>query len=250
MKYFLSAALFVLLPLISESRAQDVNFANVAAEVRTYTLINQLTAERVLIGVDYALDNVGYVARTGKNSRVIHEHINKLSSRLEGVRAIIVLSEKGLLIHDSFRYPAKVIDLSDRDYFQQSRETSAVVIGDAAIGRTSGVPFIPVAKKVGDVTVVAIVSPHLLISSQTQCVSCVSAILRPDGSVLASFPPAAQIPPNVLSLPVLNKSEEGIDRANFLHSDTAIAWKQSALYPLIVLSAKGLANTARVGFYD
>ncbi|WP_168157016.1 hypothetical protein [Roseibium sp. TrichSKD4] len=236
--------------MLPAAQAQDVNFANAAAQVRTHTLINKLTAENVLVGADFALDTIGHAIKTTSNARVIHEQMAGMAHRLNGVRAILVLSKDGILQHDSYRFPVREIDLSDRPYFKASQKTSSLILGDISLGRTSGVPFLPLAKRVGEHTLVAIVSPHFLISQQTQCEDCVSAIIRPNGKVIASFPPATEIPLDILSLPVINRASEGIDRADFLHSDTAIAWKQSEAYPIIVMSARGLTGSARVGIYD
>lgn len=229
----------------SQSSTQEV-----LRDVRTMISLNQLSSEKILVGVDHALDTAGYALKFTDNDRVVHEEFREIAERLPGVRAIIAIGPDGFLAIDSYQFPAPEISLGDREYVKRARTEKGLYIGPAEVGRTSGIPFLPVAKKVGDHVIAAILSPHFLVSEEGRCPDCVSAILREDGTVIAVFPPAAEIPPNVLSLPVINKNLEGNASSLFNRTDSVIAWRRSDLYPLIVLGAKGLRTAAPIGVDD
>ncbi|MCV0429123.1 MAG: hypothetical protein K5905_27025 [Roseibium sp.] len=218
--------------------------------MRTTIALNRLSAERIFLAIDHALDTAGYTIKMTSNKRVVHEEFREIAERLPGVRAIILIDPSGTLTIDSYQHPPADINLSDREYVQRAQQSPGLFIGTTTIGRTSGVPFLPVAKQVGDNVVAAIVAPHFLIHEEGRCADCVSALLREDGSLIASFPPAAEIPDNVLSLPLINKGLEGSSSSLFSKTDSIIGWRRSDLYPFIVLGARGLRSGALLGVND
>ena len=232
------------------AQAQTAAPQELLREVRTTIALNRLSAERIFIGIDHALDTAGYALKGIANKRVIHEEFREIAERLPGVRAIIAIEPSGQLIVDSYTPPAPDVNLGDRTYVASARAQPGLFIGTTTIGRTSGIPFLPVAKRVGDNVIAAIVSPHFLIHEEGRCADCVSAIIREDGSLIASFPPAAEIPKNVLSLPLLNKGLEGTSSSLFSQTESIIGWRRSELYPFVVLGARGLRSGALLGVDD
>ncbi|MEO9738514.1 MAG: hypothetical protein ABJO97_22690 [Roseibium sp.] len=223
---------------------------DVLRDVRTGIALNLLSAERIFLGVDHALDTAGYAFKMISNTRVVHEEFREIAERLPGVRAIIAISPDGKLAIDSYQYPTPDVDLSDREYVKRARDNLGLYIGSAEIGRTSGIPFLPVSKQVGDYVIAAIVAPHFLIHEEGRCADCVSAIMRENGTVIASFPPAAEIPTNVLSLPLINRIMEGNSSSLFNGTDSVVGWRRSGLYSFIVLGAKGLRTSALTAVDD
>lgn len=250
MHYLIALLLACLLGTIQEAQTQTAVPESLLREVRTTVALNRLSTERILLGIDHALDTAGYALKITDNARVIHEEFRDIAERLPGVRAIIAIDKNGKLIVDSYTHPAPVLNLSDRDYFKAAQIRLGLYIGTTKKGRTSGIPFLPVAKQVGDYVLAAIVSPHMLIHEEGRCFDCVSALVREDGSVIASFPPAADIPDQVLSLPLINKSLEGNSTTMFSKTQSIIAWRRSDLYPIIVLGARGLRSSALTSVDD
>lgn len=243
-------AIGVVFAVSTDVQAQSTTSSDVIRDVRTSITLNLLSAERIFLGVDHALDTAGFVMKTTGNTRVVHEEFRAISDRLPGVRAIIAIGPDGSLVIDSYQHPAPEVKLGDREYVKEARSKPGLYIGSAQIGRTSGIPFLPASKLVGEHVIAAIISPHFLIHEEGRCGDCVSAILREDGSMIASFPPAAELPPNVLSLPLINKNLEGNATSLFNRTESVIAWRRSEIFPVIVLGAKGLRSAAPIGVDD
>jgi hypothetical protein len=239
-----------LAALSGEALSQTVVPQELMREVRTTVALNRLSAERVLLAIDHALDTAGYALKITNNDRVIHEEFREIAERLPGVRAVIAINGLGNLAVDSYTYPTPTLHLGDREYVIAARSRLGLHIGATQKGRTSGVPFLPVSKQVGDYVIAAIVSPHFLIHEEGRCFDCVSALMREDGSIIASFPPAADIPNHVLSLPLINKSIEGNSTTLFSKTESIIAWRRSELYPVVVLGARGLRSSALTSVDD
>ncbi|WP_298815408.1 hypothetical protein [uncultured Roseibium sp.] len=246
----LFVSLLFLFVFAAKASSQPATTDEVLRDVRTSITLNQLSAERILIGIDHGLDAAGYALKFIENSRVIHEEFREIAERLPGVRAIIAVGPDGRLEIDSYQFPAPDVNLGDREYVKQSRLGRGLYMGAAKIGRTSGIPFLPVSKLVGDHVIAAIISPHFLIHEEGRCADCVSAILREDGTLLASFPPAAQIPPNILSMPMVNRNIEGNSASLFSKTSSVIGWRRSEMFPFIALSARGVRSSAPIGIDD
>ena len=212
--------------------------------------LNLLAAERVIIGVDFALDAVGHAIANADNARVAHEQMRDTAKKLPGVRAIIALGPDGYLKYDSYQFPAQKLDLSDRGYFRAARGTSELVIGPTVRGRTSGTEFLPLAKRIGELTLVAVVNPHRLFADQSECDLCLSVLLGSNGNVVASYPPSVEVPVGVLSMPLRNNALDGAERGMLLNAPVRVAWKRSVLYPFISLTVFGDPSEASLGVND
>ena len=219
-------------------------------DVRIAITLNQLSSERIFLGVEHALGRAGYAQKFVKNPRVLHEEFRDLVERLPGVRAVIAVGPDGDLVTDSYAYPAPDVNLNDRSYVKAARSTPGLHIGETAIGKTSGIPFLPVAKRVGDYVIAAILSPHFLIHEEGRCTDCVSAIILEDGTVVTAFPHATKLPPQILSLPLVNKSLEGSTQSLFNQTPSVIGWRRSGLYNFIVLGARGVSANTPIGIND
>ncbi len=123
---------------ISSVASDDID----AGKVRLAAALNLACAERVVTEANFAIEAVApFVGDTEQQPAIIHAELRRFAELAGGVRAMIVLDGDGKLKHDSFRYPAATLDLSDREYFKKAISTDELVIGKTVIGRTTSVPF-------------------------------------------------------------------------------------------------------------
>lgn len=216
------------------------------AEVVQAARTNQLSAERVLYAADQAIDSAAVIVSSIQNSRLIHSELRRLATGVPGARAIIVIGPDGKLNHDSYKYPALAVDLSDRAYFKEALTRSGLVIGQRAIGRTSGAAFIPLAKRLGTLTYVIVTTPYALVDVQSECGDCWSLAVQQGGKIVTMFPPEAEVSPNLLDVALKSNATTGVRVARYLNSVVAIAWRKSADFQMTSVSVRGLPDTAAV----
>lgn len=235
---------------VSESTSQVLppvdNTDQLVAEAVQAARTNQLSAERVLYAADQAIDAAAVIVSSVQNGRLIHSELKRLASGVPGARAIIVIGPDGKLIHDSYKYPALAVDLSDRAYFKEALTRSGLVIGQKAIGRTSGAAFVPLAKRLGTLTYVMVTTPYALVDVQSECGDCWSLAVQQGGKIVTMFPPEAEVSPNLLDVALKSNSQTGVRVARYLNSVVAIAWRKSADFHLTSVSVRGLPDTAAV----
>lgn len=205
-----------------------------------------LTAERVLLTADQALDTAAVLVSALKNDRLVHEELRRLAAGIPGARAILVIDANGKLKHDSYRYPADPIDLSDRGYIQRARHQSGLLVDQVVIGRTSSAAFVPIVKRVGDNTFVAVTSPYALVDTQRDCADCWSIALNLAGDVIAAFPPEAAISPELRAVASQATAATGTRIIKYGSSVVSVSWVRNERYGLISLAVKGLPDTASV----
>jgi hypothetical protein len=231
-------------PSSTQPTPNDIEARLIAVNYEAHT--NLLTAERVLLSVDQALGSASIITSSVKNDHLVHLELKRLASELPGTRAIIVIGPDGWLVHDSYTYPASPINLSDRPYFLAARDETGLHVGNPLVGRTSGAAFVPLAKRLGELTFVAIVSPFALVNVQTECGDCWSLAAQTDGDLIAAFPPEALIAPRLLKTVADARKDIGHIIMGYNDSVVAVAWRKSADYPFIAISVRGLPDTATV----
>lgn len=219
----------------------DVNRATVSAARMT-----GLTAERVLLTADQALDTAAVLVSALKNDRLVHEELRRLAAGIPGARAILVINSDGRLQHDSYRYPADPIDLSDRGYFQRARQQAGLIVDQAVVGRTSSAAFVPIVKRIGDLTFVAVTSPYALVDTQRDCADCWSIALNLDGDVIAAFPPEAVISPELRAVASQATAATGTQIMRYGSSVISVSWVRNERHGLISVAVKGLPDAASV----
>ncbi|MCG8619656.1 MAG: ATP-binding protein [Desulfobacterales bacterium] len=108
---------------------------------------------RIIEGVDLALKQIADAFQSQwqpgeHHPKQIHLALAGVKSHLPQLRDIIILNRQGISVHDSGRYPAKQIDLSDRTYFtvHESNTVSGLYVGSPLKGRSSGKWFLAVSR--------------------------------------------------------------------------------------------------------
>jgi len=222
----------------------DIEARIISANYEAHT--NLLTAERVLFSVDQALGSASIISSSIKNDRLIHLELKRLANELPGTRAIIAIGKDGRLKHDSYTFPAADISLADRQYFKAAQSQNGLHVGEPLVGRTSGATFVPLAKRLGDTTFVAIVTPYALVNVQNVCGDCWSLATQTDGDLIVAFPPETQVAPGLLNAVADARKSTGHTIMGYRNSVVAVAWRKSADYPFIAISVRGLPDTATV----
>ncbi|WJS05170.1 PDC sensor domain-containing protein [Roseibium aggregatum] len=207
---------------------------------------NQLAAERVLFATEQAIDAASFIVSSIKVDRLIHVELKRLASRVPGVRAIIVVGPDGQLLHDSYKFPAVQLDLSDRSYFKKAIASSNLIIGEQVVGRTSGSSFVPVVKRIGSLTFVAVTAPYALVELQSECGDCWSVALQDDGEIVAMFPPDTTFLRDLIVRMSPNMRANGSRVVRYEHSIFSVVWRKSPDFPIVSVSVRGLPDTASV----
>jgi|GEM_PF-3607796 len=240
-----SSIVFVLQPAakaLPDQEEVDYLVAETVQAART----NQLSAERVLYAADQAIDAAAVIVSSVDNARLIHAELKRLVAGVPGARAIIVIGPDGALLYDSYKYPTLPLDLSDRTYFKQALAWSEMVIGQKQVGRSSGAAFIPLAKRLGNLTYVVVASQFALVDIQSECADCWSLALQHEGKIVTMFPPEVNVSPNLLDIAMRSKAQNGVQIARYLNSVVAIAWRKSSDFDMTSVSVRGLPDTATV----
>lgn len=186
---------FTLLLLSSNVSASEI--------LKKHAEFQALHVEKTIEAINLAMVDAGdFLERNpDKNEMILHDTLAKYVERTPGLRAIIVMDKAGVLRIDSFTYPAKNIDLKDREYvkhtlFAKGRE---LYIGKPVIGRSSGTAFIPFSRPLldadGNITgvIAGIISPGMLIDQKTVCSQCLVGVFQNE-ETLVTYPSNTSYP--------------------------------------------------------
>lgn len=231
------------LSLVSTSTLADEVTDTALREAARAARVSNLTAERVLYAADQALDASAIVVSALDNDRLIHEELKRIAAGVPGVRAIIVIGRDGMLRHDSYRYPPDRIDLSDRAYIQEAAKASGLVVGEAVTGRSSGAGFVPLTKRIGGQTFVAVASPYALVDVQPECADCWSLTLNTSGKLVAVFPPERQVDQQLTNL-ISSAAASGSQVVRYHQSVIAVSWIRNERFGTVSASVRGLTDSA------
>jgi hypothetical protein len=146
-------------------------------------------AVEMLRGIDRLLaQSLRASARADVPLAVRQSTIARLVDQLPGVRAVLIVENKTLLI-DSYNWPTPAVDLSNRPYIGAAiARPGEIVIGELVTGAVSAVPFVPVATmgESGRIAV-AVVNENAWFPRRL-CTRCYG-ILAGTGQLSASEPP-------------------------------------------------------------
>lgn len=240
---FVSVILFALSQAHSQ-QIEEVERRIAAASQAART--NLLTAERVVYAANQAIDAAAVIVSSIDNARIVHTELKRLAAGVPGGRAVIVIGRDGKLLHDSYKYPVAPLNLSDRTYFREAMVARDLHVGVQVIGRTSGASFVPLVKRIADLTYVVVATPYALVDLQSECGDCWSLVLKPDGAVVTMFPPEARVSSAVTDIARESTMESGYRVVRYLNSVVALAWRKSPDFPFVSVSVRGLPDTATV----
>ncbi|WP_135081788.1 hypothetical protein [Terasakiella sp. SH-1] len=195
MRKFIVILSFVL--FTSSAQATD-------AEMKLSAEFQAINVEALLRTMDLALlGATDLIERDQKaNELIIHEALGRYVARSPGLRAIIATDAKGKLRYDSFKYPAKNVDLQDRDYIKRALKQTerTIYIGTPIKGRTSGIAFLPMSQAIFDLekkvtgVVAGIITPDKLIRQNILCNQCFVGIYKESGEQIAVYPTSLTYP--------------------------------------------------------
>lgn len=174
-------------------------------QVQTSTQALGDSVSRKLSQIRTIFTSIEALLSNGVDEKQAHHILNRMISGLPFIRAIIVIQGNGTLTFDSAALPATNMDLSDRRYFQRAVQGAPhrLWIEPPVVGRSSGMPFIPMASRIqspqGDWVVVAVVVPDALIEQPLRCTACSVALFNGDNEMLAAMPSGYRPPPYVMT---------------------------------------------------
>ncbi len=185
--------------------------------LKKHAQFQALHVQKSIEAIDLTLlDASDYVERNpDQEELVLHETLGKYVEKAPGLRAVIVTDKKGNLVVDSFTYPAKTINLSDREYvvYAMKQKDRALHMGSPLIGRSSGVAFLPFSRPLFDSNnvvngvIAGVMHPGFLIKQESLCAKCLVGVFT-EKETLVSYPSNAQYPEGYLAK--LRQVEEGV----------------------------------------
>lgn len=172
-------------------------------EIMAKARVLDYKASAILGKTNIALSGLAAVIkRVDLTEEDAHLLFGEMVDQINGVRAIIYISKSGALTFDSFSFPVPKVNLSSRSYFTRAMaaDESNLIIDKPVKGKTSGIPFIPIAKSVWKngkpIGVLgAIVTPSSLVvtGDSNSCAHCVSLITDLAGNVISNYPEGVEL---------------------------------------------------------
>lgn len=205
--------------------------------------------ESLATSISFAFDYLTtFVSEAHPPDFLTHAELKATTDRLDGVRSIILIDEDGTIQHDAFSFPAPQINIAEREYFQRALGTSGLVIGEGVVGRTSGIPFVPISiyKPALKSVLTAVVDPRKLREALGRCrgssASCGGAVLTNSGRVVASSPPEVTIPAEVINNILATDERQGTFLYERPNLKALIAFRKSERFPVIVFASYAIAS--------
>jgi hypothetical protein len=206
-------------------------------------------AESLSTSISFAFDYLTtFISEAHPPDYVTHAELKATTDRLNGVRSILLINKDGAIRHDAFSFPAPNLNVAEREYFQVALSTPGLIVGEGVVGRTSGVPFIPISvhKPALDGVLAAIVDPRKLRDTLDWCrdtaASCGGSIVNTAGGVVTASPARAPIHDEVAKIVSGREEVRGTfiyERPNFR---MLVAFRKSERFPIIVWASQTLAS--------
>lgn len=168
------------------------------SEIKTNTSLLDYHTSLILGKTNIALLGLAeIIKRQDLAEEEAHALFGKTVGYLSGVRAIIFIAADGALKFDSFSFPVPKVNLSGRSYFKKAKrvDETQLIIEKPVKGKTSKIPFLPIAKSVwkkdellGVLT--AVITPSALVANDAfnNCLHCVSLVTDLEGNIISSYP--------------------------------------------------------------
>lgn len=250
----LTAAATVLVLLIASSASHaEVEYNAIPDEEQierdTINAAENVTdeADSLATSISFAFDYLTtFISEAHPPDYLTHAELKATTDRINGVRSILLVGTDGNVRHDAFSFPPPQINVAERQYFQNALAASGLVFGEGVIGRTSGVPFIPIStyKTALNGVLTAIVDPRKLRDSLDWCrgtsASCGGAITTADGKIVTASPAKAPIHEEVSRILVSKTERSGTfvyERPNFR---MLVAFRKSERFPITVWASQTL----------
>lgn len=181
----------------------------------------------------------------GMTEVILHGTLKRYAEDSPSVRAILFVDSKGILRVDSTAYPAVRLDLSDRQYFEAvySEEEDNLYVGGQVVGTQSGVPFIPIARKVRNANgfvagvVIAVITPEALLAQAPSCTYCFLSVFTDKGELMVSVPASIRLPDDFFGSLGVSDSQTGSASTMLTAYPARTVWRKSVSYPIIAASS-------------
>lgn len=205
------------------------------------SLLNQ-TELALLAASDFLTD------RRSVSGAVVEATLQRYVEQVDGIRAIIVTDEKGYLIYDTFNKIAskakktgKPLFLGDRPYFLNATNAKRMKVYHTLIGRTSGLPFLPVSRPVYldeklKYVVIAIMAPNKLIHPSVRSSQyVVVTVYNLEGKFITSFPDGAKLPEGFYASLNVDVQENNMNIVPYHTNDADSIWATNTRYGLVTI---------------
>lgn len=141
----------LLTDTLYRQRVQDLAEAEQRAVNTARTLAQH--AERTFETIDTYLRAVGSLAgpRAGEmRPEMVHAALHEQFTHARGLVNIMIIDRDGRALVDADAFPARALDVRDRDYFQALRDRpgGGLVVGHPITGRLTGKLLLPVARRI------------------------------------------------------------------------------------------------------
>lgn len=135
----------------------DTDFEKSAEIVSAHT-------ERVLSKIDIAMTAAEEIAHRKSATTIIkHAAIRSIINKVNAPQEMLWAAKSGSLEVDSFNFPTPILNLSSRPYFQLALSRPGnLILTPPEIGKTSGVPFLPMVRGNDESVMVAVINPGVL----------------------------------------------------------------------------------------
>ncbi|WP_417793513.1 hypothetical protein [Terasakiella pusilla] len=183
--------------------------AHASDELTTYANLQKSHVQDNISAIKGAIQKANGLLRDAqaRDEKDVHDDLQQIVQNTAGLRAIIYIDKDGILTVDSFTYPARRINLTDREYVKAVADASHtdLYIGQPVQGRSSGVSFIPLSQRVTGENgeplgvVAGIVTPDALIRQDILCTHCFMGIFSTGGTKLVSYPSSTRYGPTFLA---------------------------------------------------
>jgi hypothetical protein len=185
-------------------------------------------------------------ANPGISPTIAQSRMRRYLKAAAGLRGILALSVDGDLKYYSYNFPTLTIDLEDRAYLKNAlqQENSDLQINPPVVGRQTGLPFIPITRSQFNVeskptgVIVGILSPETLLPDDSDCASCISAVLTSDLDVLVSRPAGLQLSQDLMNHIGDSLSTTGLKLSNNNGGTMLVTWTRNNAAGIITIAGE------------
>lgn len=157
-------------------------------------------AESMLRAADLTLVGLADLFSDDENDTIdpliTHNSLNRKIEKTPGLQALFTVDVAGQLLHDSFIYPTRSLNLRERGYIQNALmlKPNQLFIGKPIPNQFIGFDSLPVSRAIFNTknhlkgVAVAILTPDHLLDRSYICTKCLVSVFKTNGEKMVSFP--------------------------------------------------------------
>ena len=136
-------------------RGYDQSIADAELRAVNTARVLQQHAERTIEVTDTYLQAIASLVNQrgiGLKAEVLHQSLREQFGRSRGLRNIVVIDRDGRSTVEAVAFPARALDVSDRDYFRALRDhpEGALSVGRPIIGNLTHTLVLPIARRINN----------------------------------------------------------------------------------------------------